>query len=291
MRVRSWLERGDAARGKALALLGSRVPGLPRRSWKGVDGGHRQRRTTGIRRPNDDARHHHRRRREGRSCGSVGIVAGAALALGRPGRSGSAVPFPTPVPAGPDGAPPPGQPVADPVDAPVGPPPPPPRRSADVREIANPVYSYGSMGPEPIASLRDIWHEVRDGPQGIAESDQAGQPFAPPPGAGAGSETCPPGYTSLTDPASSTPASPDGTSNGGTTSAARVLPVEQCHHRPGVLRHAAGSRSGGTRKPLRQCPQPLRRYRQPIRPCREPIRRCRPFQRSHRGPIRRRHWR
>jgi hypothetical protein len=141
------------------------------------------------------------------------IIAGGALAMA--GQAGAEpVPYPTPVPAEPGAAPPPGQPVVVPVDAPVdAPPPPPPVGPPTVPEIANPVYGSGKSGSGPLASLRDIWHEVRDGNSGMNE-ETLPDAFTPPPGAGPAPKL-PPGYTSLTDPASSTPASPTGPATGG----------------------------------------------------------------------------
>jgi hypothetical protein len=140
------------------------------------------------------------------------IIAAGALAMAGQAGADPAVPYPTPVPSEPGAAdPPPGQPVVVPVDAPVDAPPPPPVGPPLVPEIANPVYGSGQSGSGPLGSLRDIWHEVRDGNSGMTEPVA---PFAPPPGAGPAPKL-PPGYTSLTDPASSTPASPTGPNTGG----------------------------------------------------------------------------
>jgi hypothetical protein len=140
------------------------------------------------------------------------LIAGGALAMAGQAGADPAVPYPTPAPSGPGAeAPAPGQPVVVPVDAPVDAPPPPPVGPPTVPEIANPVYGSGQSGSGPIGSLRDIWHEVRDGNLGMTEPDGT---FAPPPGAGPAPKL-PPGYTSLTDPASSTPASPTGPNTGG----------------------------------------------------------------------------
>jgi hypothetical protein len=140
------------------------------------------------------------------------ILAGGALAMAGQAVADPVLPYPTPVPSGSDGAPPPaGEPVVVPVDAPVDAPAPPPVGPPTVPEIANPVYGSGKSGSGPLGSLRDIWHEVRDGNTGM---DEPVAPFAPPPGAGPAPKL-PPGYTSLTDPASSTPASPTGPNTGG----------------------------------------------------------------------------
>jgi hypothetical protein len=137
------------------------------------------------------------------------IIAGGALAMAGQAGADPAVPYPTPVPAGPDAAaPPPGQPVLS-ADAPVAPPAPPPVGPPTVPEIANPVYGSGKSGSGPIASLRDIWHEVRDGnPAALPE-----QGSAPPPGAGPAPQL-PPGYISLNAPESNGPP-PKGPAEGG----------------------------------------------------------------------------
>ena len=140
------------------------------------------------------------------------IVASGALGMAGHAAADPAVPYPTPVPPDPAAATAaPGQPVADPSAGPISAPPPPPVGAPPVPEIANPVYGSGQSGSGPLSSLRDIWHEVRDGPQAMTDPGQA---FAPPPGAGPAPKL-PPGYTSLTDPASSTPASPTGPATGG----------------------------------------------------------------------------
>lgn len=140
------------------------------------------------------------------------IVAGGALVMADRAAADPAMPYPTPAPSDPGAvAPPPGQPVVVPVDAPVDAPPPPAVGPPPVPEIANPVYGSGQSGSGPLGSLRDIWHEVRDRNSGMTEPVPA---FEPPPGAGPAPKL-PPGYTSLTDPASSTPASPTGPNTGG----------------------------------------------------------------------------
>jgi hypothetical protein len=118
------------------------------------------------------------------------FITGGALAM-----AGHAAADPEPFP------PAPGEPVAD---APVGPPAPPPPGPPMVPEIAN--QSYGS-GSGPLGFLRDAWHQAQD-PYGTADTPD-GMPAAgvPPPGAGPAPKL-PPGYTSLTDPSSSTPALP-----------------------------------------------------------------------------------
>jgi hypothetical protein len=138
------------------------------------------------------------------------IIAGAALAMAGQAGADPVLPYPTPAPSGP-AAPPPGQPVMESADGPVAAPPP-PVGPPPVPEIQNPAYGSGQSGSGPLGSLRDIWHEVRDGNSGMNEETVPA--FAPPPGAGPAPKL-PPGYTSLTDPASSTPASPTGPNTGG----------------------------------------------------------------------------
>jgi hypothetical protein len=122
------------------------------------------------------------------------IIAGGALAMAGQAGADPAVPY-TPVPT-----PAPGQPVAESSDAPVGLPPPPPVGPPPVPEIANPVYGSGQSGSGPLASLRDIWHEVRDGNPAALPEQGAG----PPPGAGPAPQL-PPGYISLNAPESNGP--------------------------------------------------------------------------------------
>lgn len=137
------------------------------------------------------------------------IIAGGALTMAGQAAADPLVPYPTPAPgdaqpAPGDPAPPPGQPVADAADAPVAPPAPPPAGPPMVPEIANPTYGSGSG---PLGFIRDAWHQAKD-PYGTADSPD-GMPAAnvPPPGAGPAPKL-PPGFTSLTDPSSSTPALP-----------------------------------------------------------------------------------
>ena len=108
----------------------------------------------------------------------------------------------TPVPQGQPVADPPapaGQPVGGDVVAappPVGPPP--------VPEIANPVYGSGHSNG-PLGFLRDAWHQARD-PYNFGDTPEGeAPPEVAPPGAGPAPQL-PPGYVSLTDPASNGPA-------------------------------------------------------------------------------------
>jgi hypothetical protein len=143
------------------------------------------------------------------------IIAGAALVMAGQAGADPAVPYPTPVPAGPGApTPAPGQPVVESSNGPVGPPPPPPVGAPPVPEIANPVYGSGQSGSGPLGSLRDLWHQARD-PYGLTGSpDQMPIAAPPPPGAGP-PPPLPPGYISLTAPGSETASSPTGPAQGG----------------------------------------------------------------------------
>jgi hypothetical protein len=201
-------EQGDATRGKALALLASRV---------------RRSRTAPVRSP----RGRHQRGQPGfmterqratppansaRIAVAGMMIAGAALAMAGQAGADPAVPYPTPVPAGPGAATPaPGQPVAESSNGPVGPPPPPPVGAPPVPEISNPVYGSGQSGSGPLGSLRDIWHQVRDGNPLDAPPGDAP---APPPGAGP-APPLPPGYISLNAPGSETASLPKGPAQAG----------------------------------------------------------------------------
>ena len=147
-----------------------------------------------------------RRHDAGRSAAAKIVLAGALIAGGALTMAGHAAADPVePLPVPGDVAPPPGQPMADaaagPVDAPVPPPPPGPPM---VPQIANQTYGSGSG---PLGFIRDAWHTAKD-PYGMADSPD-GMPAAPvvPPGAGPAPKL-PPGFTSMTDPSSSTPALP-----------------------------------------------------------------------------------
>ncbi len=135
---------------------------------------------------------------------AAAVIAGTVIGFGALGTAAQAVADPvppTPVPGEPL---PPGQPV---VDAPgadaLAAPPPPPAGPPPVPEIANPVYGSGhSSGP--LGFLRDAWHQAQD-PYNFADTPD-GMPAVhpPPPGAGPAPQL-PPGYISLTDPASNGP--------------------------------------------------------------------------------------
>ena len=203
-------ERGDAARGKGLALLASRV---------------RRSRAASVRSP----RGHHQRGQPGfmterqRATPSANaariavagvIIAGGALAMAGQAAADPAVPYPTPVPSDPAAAAPaPGQPVAESSDGPVGLPPPPPVGPPTVPEIPNPVYGQGQT-PGKLGYLRDIWHTFHSGNPLDALTAPADVAPGLPPGAGP-APPLPPGYTSVNAPESSTPALPTGPAQGG----------------------------------------------------------------------------
>ena len=128
-------------------------------------------------------------------------IAGVIIAFGALAAVGSAAADPNaPNPA-------PGQPVVESPGGPVIPPPPPPNGPPPVPQIANPVYG----NPEgPLASLRDLWHDVRNG--GV--DAPPGDTVAPPPGAGS-PPPLPPGYVSINAPGSETPLTSTGPNTGG----------------------------------------------------------------------------
>jgi hypothetical protein len=134
------------------------------------------------------------------------IIAGGALAMAGHAGADPAVPYPTPVPSGPDAATPaPGQPVPESSEGPVGPPAPPPGGAPPVPEISNPVYGQGQTAG-PLGYLRDVWHQAQD-PYGLTGSGSPDQmPIAAPPPPGAGpAPQLPPGYVSLNAPESNGP--------------------------------------------------------------------------------------
>lgn len=135
---------------------------------------------------------------------ATAAFAGAVIGFGALGMAANATaePLPTPDPGAPvaPGQPVPDAPGADAVAAPV----PPPAGAPPVPEIANPVYGSGhSSGP--LGFLRDAWNQAKD-PYGFAETPMGEMPgvHPPPPGAGPAPQL-PPGYISLTDPASNGP--------------------------------------------------------------------------------------
>jgi hypothetical protein len=132
-------------------------------------------------------------------------IAGAVIGFGALGVAAQANADPVP-PTPTTGVPvPDGQPL---VDAPgadaLAAPPPPPVGPPPVPEIANPVYGSGKSSG-PLGFLRDAWHQAQD-PYNFAETPNGGMPggHPPPPGAGPAPQL-PPGYISLTDPASNGP--------------------------------------------------------------------------------------
>jgi hypothetical protein len=130
------------------------------------------------------------------------IGMGALVAATQANAEPVAPPLPTPVPGQP---PAPGQPVLDvPGAEPVAAPAPPPIGAPPVPEIANQQYGQGNTSG-PLGFLRDAWHMAQN-PEGFTGTMQPGdiKPSVPPPGAGP-APPLPPGYASLTDPASNGP--------------------------------------------------------------------------------------
>ena len=116
------------------------------------------------------------------------IVAGVALSLSIPAGADPVAPGPPPGPSVPD--------AAASATAPVGPLPPPPTQPS-VPEVANPSYGSGSGGP--LGTIRDLYHQAKDGPMDTPEG-VGGRP------AGAGpAPQLPPGYISTNAPESSNP--------------------------------------------------------------------------------------
>ena len=135
------------------------------------------------------------------------IIAGGALAMAGQAGADPAVPYPTPVPSGPEaGTPAPGQPVVESFDVPVVPPVPPPFVSPPVSDVSYQVYGQGQT-PGQLGYLRDIWHTFHSGNPLDALTAAPEEAPGPPPDAGPAPKL-PPGFTSLTDPQSSTPALP-----------------------------------------------------------------------------------
>ena len=154
----------------------------------------------------------------------VVIGLGALAAAGQANAQPVVPPLPTPVPGE---TPPPGQPVMDvPGAEPVAAPAPPPIGAPPVPEVANQQYGQGSR-PGPLSFLRDAWHQAQD-PYGFAATPPGEMPAATPPPPGAGpAPQLPPGYQSLTDPASSGPPPEAGNYAGGPASAGGVLPAQR----------------------------------------------------------------
>jgi hypothetical protein len=136
------------------------------------------------------------------------IIAGGALSLAGPAAADPAAPYPTPGAPTPGAAAPAGQPVEAPSDGVVGPPPPPPGGAPPVPEIPNPTYGQGQT-PGQLGYLRDIWHTFHTGNPLDSLTASPDEAAGPPAGAGPAPKL-PPGFTSLTDPGSSTPALPQG---------------------------------------------------------------------------------
>ncbi len=128
---------------------------------------------------------------------STMLAGGALLGAGLAG----AEPAPTePAP------PPPGQPVViDPAELVAAPPAPPPAGPPPVPQMSNPEYGQGQSGGT-FGYIRDLWNAAKspDPMAACSEAGTGGLPTGAPPGAGPAPKL-PPGYTSLTDPSSSTP--------------------------------------------------------------------------------------
>ena len=177
----------------------------------------------------------------------AGVAVGlGALVLAAPALADPEVPIPPP--GAPDAPPAPGQPVIVAADDPAPPPAPPPVGAPIVPEVANQVYGSGKSSG-PLGFLRDAWHQAQDpyGFQGMAPGEiPAATP--PPPGAGA-APPLPPGYQSLTDPASN--GAPVAAPHGGRAApASGLLPAERTAATARVLRGTTarfGARTGAGR--------------------------------------------
>ena len=180
----------------------------------------------------------------------AGVVIGlGALATATQANAQPAQPLPPPAPGE---APPQGQPVmVDPGAQPVAAPAPPPIGAPPVPEIANQQYGQGSR-PGPLGFLRDAWNMAQN-PYDYTGTMQPGDVPAgrPPPGAGPAPQL-PPGYQSLTDPASSGPA-PARTSSRAGRPCRRVTTRSPGHRRPDT----------SLRRPTRMCGSPSTRMRCP----------------------------
>lgn len=145
-------------------------------------------------------------------------LAGLCIAGGALAAAGQAVADPVeplPVPADPGApAPAPGQPVVEALNGPApAPAPPPVGGPPTVPAIQNPVYGSNKSGGGALGSLRDLWHAANSNNPAEAFTEAPEGSVEPPPGAGPAPKL-PPGYTSLTAPESSTPAT-EGTYEGG----------------------------------------------------------------------------
>ncbi|MEN4478868.1 hypothetical protein C1S82_14250 [Mycolicibacterium cosmeticum] len=159
------------------------------------------------------------------SAAAIAAVAGGVIVGGALAGAGQAAAepdplIPTPAPGAP-AEPAPGQPVLV-ANEPVGAQPPPPAGAPPVPEVSNQQYGQGQT-PGQLGYLRDVWHTFHSAdPIGelTMSPEDAGVGLGAPPGAGPAPKL-PPGYTSLTDPSSSTPAlpvtvaAPPGTPGGG----------------------------------------------------------------------------
>ena len=186
---------------RAKALASSRVDSSPRGLEQEAHHATHERThlLTPARRQDRACRRRHRLGRAGRGGPGQCAASRAAAADAGAGRNAS----PGPARDRTSRAP---QPVAAPAPPPIGAPP--------VPEIANQQYGQGS-GRGPLGFLRDAWHQAQD-PYGFTGTPPGEMPAATPPPPGAGpAPQLPPGYQSLTDPASSGPPPAAGNYAGG----------------------------------------------------------------------------
>ena len=152
------------------------------------------------------------------------IIAGGALAMAGQAGADPAVPYPTPVPSGPEAATPaPGQPVVESLDGPVGPPPPPPVGAPPVPEVSDQVYGQGQT-PGQLGYLRDIWHTFHSGNPLDALTAASSTPALPKDPNQTG-PALPPGYYPLNGPPPPGYDAPPGPDPAAPTTVAPVPPT------------------------------------------------------------------
>jgi len=132
-----------------------------------------------------------------------GLLLAGALAAAGPAAADPATPT-TPAP---------GQPVVEPASGPSGPVAAPPIGAPTVPELQDQTYGAGST-PGQLGYLRDIWHTFHSGNPIEALTMEPEEAPGAPPGAGPAPKL-PPGFISLTDPASSNPIVDTGPKTGG----------------------------------------------------------------------------
>lgn len=134
-----------------------------------------------------------------------GMLLAGALAAAGPAAADPATPT----------TPPPGQPVLEAAGAPSGPVAPPPNGAPTVPEIQNPQYGAGNT-PGQFGYIRDLWHTFHSGNplEELTMVPEDGTASGAPAGAGPAPKL-PPGFISLTDPASSNPIVDTGPKTGG----------------------------------------------------------------------------